>query len=187
MHVQAQPCMLMLGAFHPSEWQNSLTCLARCTPSFMCYICSERGAFSEIASQRPFSSSWQGGGRAFSLLPQVQSGGEMAGDGEAGGGNILKKAFEAAGCGSVSDRFGCVLTYQLVTQAELSQVFFLFPEPSSPGEAMVRFSRFSSNSGVAGGKVSLACLPLSSSAAVYDTDVELNKYSLAETQFLFSC
>ena len=36
---------------------------------------------------------------------QVQSGGEIAGDGEAEG-NILKKAFEAAGCGSVSDRFG---------------------------------------------------------------------------------
>lgn len=25
-------------------------------------------------------------------------------------GNILKKVFEAAGCGSVSDRSGCVLT-----------------------------------------------------------------------------
>ncbi len=73
------------------------------------------------STSKPILLVWQGRGRAFSLLLQVQSGREIAGDGEAEG-NILKKVFEAAGCSSVSDRFGCVLTLQLVTQTTESRV-----------------------------------------------------------------
>lgn len=74
---------------------------------------------------------WQGRGRAFSLLLQVQSGREIAGDGEAEG-NIMKKVFEAAGSSSVSDRFSCVRERN---SRWLRQQWGRFPEFDSPGEA----------------------------------------------------
>ena len=55
MHVQTHSCILMLRIPPVSKKQNSFTCLVLYIPPFVCYICSEYGAFSEIASQSPFS------------------------------------------------------------------------------------------------------------------------------------
>lgn len=93
--------------FHSPQCDKILHLSRSFYPSFACYSCLEYSALGEIASQRrsPRSARQK---ESFSLL-QVQSGREIAGDGEAEG-NILKKVFEAAGSSSVLDRFGRVLT-----------------------------------------------------------------------------
>lgn len=105
---------------------KSFTCLVLYIASFVSYICLEPGAFSEIASQSSLYPVWQGRGRAFSLL-QVQSGGEIAGDGEAEG-TILKKIFDAVLCWK--DLAVC-----LPSSWWLRQQWARFLELSSPGEA----------------------------------------------------